>query len=162
MRSEHCTHPVWDQWTGELRFCQRPPQSSDIGLPLCLQHEHSLIQLVRFRDDRRAAERLVASAVAADEARRAAEPHRLVYYVRRSDGAIKIGSTGDLTKRLRSLRLVSPVEVLATHAGGYAAEKAMHRRFREHRLDGEWFAPAARLLDHIALLGEQHSVEVAA
>lgn len=74
-----------------------------------------------------------------------------VYYVRRADGLIKIGYTSrDLRYRLSNLRQEhGPLEVLATHKGGYAAEQANHRRFAALRVTGEWFRPESALLAHI-------------
>jgi hypothetical protein len=82
--------------------------------------------------------------------RRATQRDRLVYYVQRPDGAIKIGTTWDIAGRMQALRNVSPVVLLGTHTGGEVAESALHRRFRAIRLDGEWFSPTDDLLTHIA------------
>lgn len=103
--------------------------------------------LIRERNEAEAA-RLAAhqSAVAAKRAR---ERDRFVYYVRRPDGAIKIGTTWNLKTRMQAFRNVSPAELLASHSGGQIAEAALHRRFRHLRLDGEWFKPDPDLLAHI-------------
>jgi hypothetical protein len=97
-------------------------------------------------------------------ARRAAERGRWVYYVQRPDGGIKIGTTWNMKSRMQAFRNVSPVTLLAKHSGGQPAEAALHKRFAEHRRDGEWFAPSAELLAHIAHVNERtaHQTEVAA
>lgn len=74
---------------------------------------------------------------------------RLVYYVQRPDGAIKIGTTWNIRTRLQAFRNVSPVQLLAVHSGGQPAEAALHRKFKSARLDGEWFRPDPALLRHI-------------
>lgn len=94
------------------------------------------------------AERLaVHGSVAA--ARRERERQRIVYYVRRPDGAVKIGTTWNLKTRMQAFRNVNQVELLAWHTGGQCAEAALHRRFKHLRLDGEWFEAGQDLVDHI-------------
>lgn len=75
-----------------------------------------------------------------------------VYFVQRSDGAIKIGFTDTLAIRLHALRADhGSLDVLATIPGGRDVEGQMRHRFREHRQGkrGEWFDPAPELLEHI-------------
>jgi hypothetical protein len=74
----------------------------------------------------------------------------VVYYLRRN-GLIKIGWSGDLTRRMRDLQ---PDELLAVEPGCLHIETGRHHQFAEHRLpnDGngdEWFSPEPELLDHI-------------
>jgi len=90
--------------------------------------------------------------------RRDTERRRVVYYVQRPDGAIKIGTTWSLPKRLQSLRNVAQVTVLAAHLGGQPAEAAMHRRFAHLRLDGEWFTPADELLSHVSAVRARRTI----
>lgn len=77
---------------------------------------------------------------------------RTVYYLRREDGAIKIGFSADLNKRMATLaKEFGPLELLATEPGGYAAELKRHRQFHRFRvtIHQEWFRPAPELLEHI-------------
>lgn len=107
------------------------------------------------------AERLPLTAAAA----RAQQRARFVYYVKRPDGAIKIGTTWNIKSRMQTFLNVSPVELLAIHSGGQPAEAALHRRFRALRLDGEWFQPGPDLLahiQHVAHRAERKSTTVAA
>lgn len=90
-----------------------------------------------------------AAATSASAARREQERARTVYYVRRPDDAIKIGTTWNLKARMQAFRNATPVELLASHSGGQVAEAALHRRFKHLRLDGEWFHPGQDLLAHI-------------
>ena len=86
-------------------------------------------------------------------------PPPLIYYVRREQW-VKIGTTSNLSKRMADLArggvtipvgmTLGPVELLASHLGDVAEEKALHARFAEHRVAGEWFHPAPDLLAHIA------------
>ena len=79
---------------------------------------------------------------------RRAEQRKLVYLVRcRVTGRCKIGVAGNPHARLASLQTGSPtpLELVATHAGGHAYERELHRRYAEHALAGEWFdGPAER------------------
>lgn len=68
----------------------------------------------------------------------------LVYFARRADGAIKIGTTRHLPTRLKSLRRrFGEVDVIATYPGDSRSEASLHRELAAHRLDGEWFSPVA-------------------
>lgn len=80
----------------------------------------------------------------------------VVYFVQRdSDGAIKIGWTSDLERRLRELRRDARclVQVLACFIGAKPDELALHARFADERLAEEWFHPSDRLLTFIVSLG---------
>jgi hypothetical protein len=77
-----------------------------------------------------------------------------VYFVQATSrvGPIKIGKAEEPLSRLAELQQGSPIElcILATTAGGLKLERALHARFAEFRIHGEWFQPAPVLLDYIA------------
>ncbi|MEU8718295.1 GIY-YIG nuclease family protein [Streptomyces sp. NPDC048663] len=54
---------------------------------------------------------------------------------------VKIGYSKDPAKRLWFVQVGSPVrlELLATYEGGRTLEAALHRYFRRHQMNGEWF-----------------------
>jgi hypothetical protein len=54
---------------------------------------------------------------------------------------VKIGYAGHVRNRLSHMQVNSPVrlELLATAPGGLLRERLYHRRFKAHRLHGEWF-----------------------
>lgn len=54
---------------------------------------------------------------------------------------VKIGSSKQVEKRIRSLQdgLQTPLTLLAKFEGGRSKERSLHREFKLHRLDGEWF-----------------------
>lgn len=56
-------------------------------------------------------------------------------------GMVKIGTTRDIEERLSDLRYAAPtgLKLLMTMPGGLREERALHRRFAEHRSHGEWF-----------------------
>lgn len=101
-----------------------------------------------------AVDRVLRQELASDLERRrverdATQHERFVYYVRRPDGRIKIGTTWDLQKRVSSFATVQRVELLAAHRGGRHAERGLHRRFSADRVEREWFEPSRALLRHI-------------
>jgi len=76
-----------------------------------------------------------------------------VYFVRESGtGAIKIGTSKQLSKRLAELARVLPyaIDLLATIDGGREVEWTIHNRFDHARIRGEWFRPVSELLEYIA------------
>ena len=78
-----------------------------------------------------------------------------VYFVQAGyEGPIKIGFSSDPAARLRALQVSSavPLRLLATMTGGRREEYELHDRFQRHRLEGEWFEPAAPILEYVARL----------
>ena len=79
-----------------------------------------------------------------------------VYFVRDETGAIKIGSTHNLSARLKALDASVPngLELLGTiqtetRRDAYALEAQWHREFAAARLNGEWFVSTRALRDAI-------------
>jgi hypothetical protein len=80
---------------------------------------------------------------------RAADP--VVYFIRSRD-MVKIGFTGNITKRLSSMRTASADELtlLYTMPGGTQMERRLHKTFAHLRVSGEWFrleGPLAEFLE---------------
>jgi hypothetical protein len=76
-----------------------------------------------------------------------------VYFIQAGDsGPIKIGTAMDTLKRLKQLQTSSAeaLVVLGHREGDEELEEALHERFAEHRLRGEWFRPAEAILIEIA------------
>lgn len=75
-----------------------------------------------------------------------------VYFVRESGtGAIKIGTSKQLSKRLSELSriLLYAIDLLATIDGSREVEWTIHNRFDHVRIRGEWFRPVPELLEYI-------------
>jgi T5orf172 domain len=138
-------------------LCGDGAQGFVAGIPLCHRH---LERLMRWREERTEDQR--AADVAERHARELAlieleASHRVavenrrrrmsvVYYVRRQDGLIKIGTSSRLRARLSALRKEhGELELLLTHAGAHDKEHELHRRFAKLRVEGEWFRNTKRL-----------------
>lgn len=67
---------------------------------------------------------------------------------------IKIGFSGALRKRLKTLQKSSPVplKVLCSIKGGRLREAAFHETFAHLRAHGEWFRAAPEIYEYIAIL----------
>lgn len=78
------------------------------------------------------------------------EKDTCVYFIKSGD-LIKIGYTGDLEERKRTLQVNNPtvVEVLKTMPGGYLEEQRLHQKFDHLNKQGEWFYSTQELLDFI-------------
>lgn len=79
------------------------------------------------------------------------------------DYPVKIGiAFGELDVRLRALQLGSPYRlvVLAAMPGTAQGETDLHRKFKRDRLESEWFARSAEIMEIVVRL--QHKREMAA
>jgi hypothetical protein len=79
----------------------------------------------------------------------------MIYFLRRADGAIKIGTTQKYyTRRSDLAKKHGNLELLGVMEGGREAEQALHNKFSHARLKGshktEWFNSCRELLDYIA------------
>jgi len=73
-----------------------------------------------------------------------------VYFARRGSGDIKIGMTGNLPRLRHRVREVGAEELLGFEWGGRQRESELHLRFRDLRIEGEWFSPLPPLLSYIS------------
>jgi integrase len=77
---------------------------------------------------------------------------QLIYLAQSVNGGpIKIGCSRDPEARIAALQTSHPerLRLLLVYAGGAHDERELHARFAEHRLEGEWFRPAASILAFI-------------
>jgi hypothetical protein len=82
----------------------------------------------------------------------------VIYYLRRSDGAVKIGWSRDLRQRVGQLeRAHGPLTLLAWEPGDRPAEQRRHVEFRADRIDRryEWFRSSPALMDHVEQIGNE-------
>lgn len=155
-----------NRWSRNL--CGAPAAGTVGGARLCDGHYRDAL---RWRRDFADAE-VKAAMKAADDARRNAERHAelerrqreesarrntatswkadgpdIVYYLQRSDGLIKIGTSRRFAVRCATLRKQhGELRLLLSHRGDRARENAMHGKFAALRVTGEWFRPEADLL----------------
>jgi Meiotically up-regulated gene 113 len=81
-----------------------------------------------------------------------------VYFIQQGkDGPIKIGSTTNITKRLKELQQANPntLHIMHTTTGGQNLERHLHKIFSKYRIIGEWFEP----VDEILMLIENFQFE---
>jgi len=77
----------------------------------------------------------------------------VVYFIQRpSDGAIKIGVSNSIRRRVYQLKIESgeDLKVLGIFAGDRKTEKELHAKFDDLRIVSEWFTPDALLLEYIS------------
>lgn len=74
----------------------------------------------------------------------------VIYYLERSDGLVKIGTTRNFRDRYQALtRQFGALTLLAWEPGHFDVEQERHAEFFWDRADGEWFALSNDLRDHI-------------
>ena len=70
----------------------------------------------------------------------------VIYFVQRTNGDIKIGTTNRLTPRLSQLKSAhGPITLLGIISGGHVKEKILHWCLSDFRLDGEWFKSTPKI-----------------
>ncbi|MFI2816818.1 GIY-YIG nuclease family protein [Vreelandella piezotolerans] len=76
---------------------------------------------------------------------------RQVYFARRSDGLIKIGSSMNVQQRIEQLSsgAAENLELLGHINGSTVFEKAVHQDLEKHKKHGEWFFGSAEVLSYI-------------
>jgi len=87
-----------------------------------------------------------------------------VYVIQAASGLVKIGVSHDPERRLSTLQTGHPDELrlLGFVSGGRPLEAHLHRMLKAHRVRGEWFRPAPRVVEVVRLLcslGERQSRE---
>lgn len=76
-----------------------------------------------------------------------------IYFIR-SGNAVKIGVTTDIRRRLYDLQVASPtaLELVGVHLGDRKTEEALHHRFRNHQIRGEWFRWCDPIQRYVSLI----------
>lgn len=91
---------------------------------------------------------------------KAGPPQGQIYFIQcdmthyeSTPGPIKIGYAADARKRIENIRCSCPFPVFITAIlvnGSLALERALHERFKQHRLHGEWFWPHDEIGEFLA------------
>lgn len=79
------------------------------------------------RETEQCKERESADRAAVKESDRQSEAGHVVYYVRLGHNHVKIGTTNDLPRRMKELRVVNASNLLAAEPGGYSLERGAPR-----------------------------------
>jgi hypothetical protein len=76
---------------------------------------------------------------------------RWVYFIADGAGHVKIGYAENVGARLTELQTgnAHPLTVLATVRGSCGLERALHARFADHRIRGEWFRLVPEIMEYI-------------
>lgn len=75
----------------------------------------------------------------------------MIYFLKRADGLVKIGTTTNFYRRLSQLEKEhQQLDILGWQAGDKATEKSLHKRFASLRIINEWFYPATDLMNYIS------------
>ena len=74
-----------------------------------------------------------------------------IYFVKASNGLIKIGITNDMEIRFKNLKMMSPcmISLVKCVEGNLTMESKIHKKFNHLRQHGEWFLESDDLLDFI-------------
>lgn len=84
-----------------------------------------------------------------------------LYFVRRSDGLIKIGYTGDFNRRIAALtKSHGPLEIIRVINGDRKREKRLHGEFARFNEFGEWFRGDPALLSLITSLADGDAASI--
>lgn len=75
-----------------------------------------------------------------------------VYFIQQGqDGPIKIGVSKKVKERLRELQVANPfmLRIIFQIRGTIELERALHDRFSQYRLEGEWFKNGLKIRQYI-------------
>ena len=80
-----------------------------------------------------------------------------VYFIQDiSTERIKIGVSNNPVYRMQRMQLSEQTVLLLAIKGSYALEELLHKKFKKHRIHGEWFEPAEEILYFI----NQHDSDI--
>ena len=90
------------------------------------------------------------------------QARQYVYFIRHSDGPIKIGYATNVTNRLKGMQTAHYAELIliAVRTGGRKREAEYHARYAEHHLRGEWFSPHPDILAEVARINKLKAFRV--
>ncbi len=119
--------------------------------------ERSLAQLEQCQKELKMSQQIIKnmSADARAMVRKDILPSFVYFIANRGQGTVKIGISTDPEKRLSQLQTSNhdQLEILAVMEADERTEGLLHRRFKSHRLSGEWFTLSPEILGFIQNLG---------
>ena len=88
----------------------------------------------------------------------------LIYFIQQGEkGPVKIGHTSsNLMERVRALQLGNPLELklIGSIDGTPGIERALHKKFSEFNMRGEWFKPDPNFMSQIKSILHSRSAQV--
>jgi hypothetical protein len=163
---DKCLFPAGGAGRLTSTLCGLPATAAVSNIPVCADHYGVVLRWHRELSAREeeARKQLEAEIDAETDAAReaemrtwAAEGSQIVYYLRRGDGAVKIGTSANPGSRFDALvREHGDLHLLLTHCGDYGREREMHHRFADLCIRGEWFRPEPPLLEWIIHVRRKH------
>jgi hypothetical protein len=83
--------------------------------------------------------------------RRAKAPGQVYFLLARKGGAVKIGFSAKGVSRINDLQIAhhEPLKLVALIRGSRAKEAALHKKFAQYRIRGEWFRYAGEVKDFV-------------
>lgn len=92
----------------------------------------------------------------------AGKPKSSVYFIGDNAGHIKIGKAVSPIRRLSNLQCghAGPLRLIATIPGGHSVERRLHRKFKKHRVGGEWFADCPEIQAFISERANDNSAQI--
>lgn len=82
----------------------------------------------------------------------AGHPKGFIYFLQsQTNSQIKIGYTANIHQRIKNLQYQKKdkLELLAAAPGDYDYEAHLHRLFKQHNIEGEWFNPDPEIFQYI-------------
>ncbi len=150
-----CVFPATLSGTVSAPLCGEPAVTDVGGAPVCDRHYS---RALAWHREMSAREEKAEAQIEAEADRRRQEEMRtwkadgsqIIYYLRRADGAVKIGTSTEFGRRAGDLTgEYGKLELLLTHCGDYPREKETHRQFADLALGREWFRAEEPLLSWI-------------
>jgi len=92
-------------------------------------------------------------------------PISWVYFIYAAEiNRVKIGTSNDPEMRLYALSKQAPCEytIIGLTQGDYDVEQAIHERFAQYRVYGEWFTYSPEIADYVARYTVKHTDDLEA
>jgi hypothetical protein len=139
-------------YTSALEWVELPQGRK---LLAALLHEDEMKEARKVARRRREAEAEARRLKAVEDGNQAGH---VVYYCRLGANHIKIGTSNNLPRRMKELRVVNVMNLLAAEPGGFDVEHARHDQFNKWRWNPrtEDFGESPDLLAHIEAVRAEH------
>lgn len=134
----------------------------DAPFPICVKHASEILRYLNSHTPSTMDDRIILAVRMMEQnreqqaERKRINPQPEVVYYAQVGHRIKVGTTTNLVRRIRSYP--PGTRLLAYEPGGLALEAQRHAQFADDLEAGrEWFRPSERLLDHISKIKAAHN-----